>query len=451
LFYVDQTLGSVFELLVLSSPLTPERMHELILRLQQFPVTLSDAVRNLDEPVQPFAQAAIASLGDIEQKLLGMQAGLMPLITSEQGVELTAAVAVATTALVDYRTWLQANLAGMSSEFAIGERAYQWFLVNVALVPNTPDELLAQGRQAWNQAVAWDAIEANRNRDLPPLPVFATSAEHIEASFRNEQEIRAFLENQDLMTVPPWLMHYRNRPRPDYLQPLAFVGVTDDLTSETRLDEDGYSYIPEPAADLPFFDLAAAMDPRLLIAHEGVPGHYMQMALSAANPDLIRRHYIDSGANEGIGFYVEEMLLQAGLFTFSPQSRELVYQFMRLRALRVEVDIRLATGDFSIEEAADYLARTVPMDRETAMIEATFFASSPGQGISYQVGKLQILRFLADARLDQGESFSLRNFHDYLMSNGNLPISLQRWEYLSREDDMQRLKALDDRPATVPD
>ena len=193
------------------------------------------------------------------------------------------------------------------------------------------------------------------------------------------------------------------------------------------------------------------MDPRLLIAHEGVPGHYFQMALSAANPDPIRRRYIDSGANEGIGFYVEEMLLQAGLFTFSPQSRELVYQFMRLRALRVEVDIRLATGDFTIEEAGDYLARTVPMDRETAMIEATFFASSPGQGISYQVGKLQILRFLADARLDQGESFSLRQFHDSLMVNGNLPISLQRWEYLGRDDDLQRLKALDDRPATVPD
>jgi uncharacterized protein (DUF885 family) len=139
------------------------------------------------------------------------------------------------------------------------------------------------------------------------------------------------------------------------------------------------------------------------------------------------------------------------LFAFSPQSRELVYQFMRLRALRVEVDIRLATGDFTIEEAGDYLARTVPMDRETATQEATFFAGSPGQGISYQVGKLQILRFLADARLDQGESFSLRRFHDYLMANGNLPISLQRWEYLNREDDIQRLKTLDDRPATVPD
>jgi uncharacterized protein (DUF885 family) len=173
--------------------------------------------------------------------------------------------------------------------------------------------------------------------------------------------------------------------------------------------------------------------------------------LSAANPDPIRRRYIDSGANEGIGFYVEEMLLQAGLFTFSPQSRELVYRFMRLRALRVEVDIRLATGDFSIGEAADYLARTVPLDRETAVQEATFFAGAPGQGISYQVGKLQILRFLADTKLDQGDSFSLRRFHDYLMENGNLPISLQRWEYLGRDDDIQRLKSLGNRPATVPD
>jgi len=451
LFYIDQTLGSVFELLVLSSPVTGERANELILRLRKFPVTLADALRNLDEPVQAFALAAIDSLGEIEQKLLAMQAGLIPLITPEQGIELAAAVTTASSALVDYRNWLQANLAGMGREFAIGGRAYQWFLVNVALIPHTPEELLAQGRQAWDQAVAWGAIEASRNRDLPPLPVFASSAEQIETSFRNEQEIRSFLESQDLMTVPPWLMHYRNRPRPDYLRPLAFAGVTDDLTSETRLGEDGYSYIPEPAADLPFFELAAAMDPRLLIAHEGIPGHYFQMALSAANPDPIRRRYIDSGANEGIGFYAEEMLLQAGLFSFSPQSRELVYRFMRLRALRVEADIRLATGDFTIEEAGDYLARTVPMDQETAAQEATFFASSPGQGISYQVGKLQILRFLADARLDQGESFSLRHFHDYLMANGNLPISLQRWEYLGRDDDVQRLRSLDAQPVTVPD
>jgi uncharacterized protein (DUF885 family) len=175
------------------------------------------------------------------------------------------------------------------------------------------------------------------------------------------------------------------------------------------------------------------------------------MAQSWTNPDPIRRRYIDSGANEGIGFYVEEMLLQAGLFAFSPRTREIIYRFMRLRALRVEVDIRLATGEFSIAQAGEYLARTVPMDQDTAVQEAVFFAFNPGQAISYQIGKLQIEKFLADAKLEQGEDFSLRQFHDYLMINGNVPIALLRWEYLGLNDEVSRLRSLDTQPVTVPD
>jgi uncharacterized protein (DUF885 family) len=188
-----------------------------------------------------------------------------------------------------------------------------------------------------------------------------------------------------------------------------------------------------------------------LIAHEGIPGHYFQLALSWANPDPIRRRYIDSCANEGIGFYVEEMLLQTGLFSFSPRTREIIYSFMRLRALRVEVDIKLATGEFSIEQAADYLAHTVPMDRDTAAQEAIFFAFNPGQAIGYQIGKIQIEKFLTDARLDRGDAFSLRQFHDFLLQNGNVPIALQRWEYLDRDDEIRRLQSLANQAATVPD
>ena len=55
------------------------------------------------------------------------------------------------------------------------------------------------------------------------------------------------------------------------------------------------------------------------------------------------------------------MMLQAGLFDDSPHSREIIYNFMRLRALRVEVDMKLATGQFSLEEAAKYLEQKVPM------------------------------------------------------------------------------------------
>jgi uncharacterized protein (DUF885 family) len=116
----------------------------------------------------------------------------------------------------------------------------------------------------------------------------------------------------------------------------------------------------------------------------------------------------------------------------------------------VEIDIRLAVGDFNIDTAAEYLARAVPMDPKTAHKEAVFFAFNPGQAISYQVGKLQILKFLADARLDRKDAFSLRGFHDYMMANGNTPIALQRWEYLGRDDSVLRLDALGGKPATVP-
>ena len=450
LFYVHQTLGSVFELLVLSSPMTGKRAENILLRLEHFPQTVNSAQDNLGQAVRPFAQAAIEALEGINERLMAMQTALKTEFPPELEERLQKATKTAIAAMEDYSDWLQSRLDTMQTAFALGPYNYQWFLSHVALIPYTPDELLAQGQQAWNRSVALGAIEQNRNRDLPEMPLFENAEHQIRASLLKENEIRAFLESNNLMTVPDWLMHYRSRPMPDYLEPLSFMGVNDDLSSETRLDEDAFRYIREPAPDLPYFQLSAARDPRPLIIHEGVPGHYFQLALSWANPNPIRRRYIDSGANEGIGFYVEELLLRAGLFDFSPRSREIIYSFMRLRALRVEIDIRLAVGDFTIEQAGDYLARAVPMDRATAVGEAVFFAFNPGQAISYQVGKLQILQFLADAKMDQGDDFSLRHFHDFLMQNGNVPIALQRWEYLGRDDETLRLDVLAGTPVTVP-
>jgi Bacterial protein of unknown function (DUF885) len=179
--------------------------------------------------------------------------------------------------------------------------------------------------------------------------------------------------------------------------------------------------------------------PRADMVHEGVPGHYFQMALSWKHEDEIRRRYYDSGANEGIGFYAEEMMLQAGLFDDSPRTRDMIYSYMRLRALRVEVDVKLALGLFTIDQAADYLARTVPLDAQTARQEASFFASVPGQAITYQIGKLQIVRFLADARRVEGGAFLLRAFHDFVWKNGNVPLALQRWELLGLVDEIALL------------
>ena len=91
----------------------------------------------------------------------------------------------------------------------------------------------------------------------------------------------------------------------------------------------------------------------------------------------------------------------------------------------MEVDVSLALGEFTLEQAAKYLEEKVPMDPNTARQEAIAFSTGPGQAITYQIGKLQITKFLAEARMQQGEKFNLRAFHDFVWKNGNVPIALQ--------------------------
>ena len=69
------------------------------------------------------------------------------------------------------------------------------------------------------------------------------------------------------------------------------------------------------------------------------------------------------------------------------------------------------------------------------------FASTPGQAITYQIGKQDILHLLSDARRKQGDAFNLQKFHDFLWLNGNLPYSLVRWELLNDPSSVPPLAA----------
>jgi hypothetical protein len=441
-FYVDQTLGLVFLSLLKPPPFDEVRSRMIINALRSFRQTVADAQENLaGKAIKPFALAAIEKLVDVGKRLTKVADELGPLLTAVSVSDLHNATTDAIAALETLYDWINSQLPGMSEETAVGREAYVYFLKQVALMPFTPEQLLSMGAYERERSVAFETFEQTRNQGLPELGLFPDQKAQMEREVIEEERARKFLEAKNILTVPGWLKHYRNLPLPAYLEPLSFMGVTDDLTSANRLDEDGVSYIKRPHPDLDYFSLSIAKDPRPLIVHEGVPGHYFQMTLSWAHENPIRRQYYDSGANEGIGFYAEELMLQLGFFDDSPKLREIMYNFMRLRALRVEVDVKLALGLFTIDQAADYLEKIVPVDRGTARQEAVFFASSPGQAITYQIGKLQIIKFLADARLNQRDKFNLRSFHDYLWKNGNAPIALLRWEYLGLSDEIDLLDA----------
>jgi uncharacterized protein (DUF885 family) len=435
-FYIEQTLTALVEALTVPAPYDEARSKEILTRVENIPSVLQQGEANLDKPPAPFATVAAQNLDGIRERLRKMASALAGSTTLKEQ-ELSSAVERAADALEKFRERLQHKLSTLSQQTALGRDAYVFFLKNVALYPYSPEEILAMGRQEWNRAVAFEAYEKERNGSIPPLKLASNIDNWIKDAATKELAIREFLDKHGILSVPGWLQHYTLRPMPEYLRALQGFGETDDFTSPSRLKENCIRYVTEPSANLGYFWRATAQDPRPIAVHEGIPGHYFQLCLSWKHEDPIRRHYYDSGANEGIGFYAEEMMLQAGLFDDSPHTHEIIYNFMRLRALRVEVDVKLALGEFTLEQAAKYLEQKVPMDSGTARQEAVAFSTGPGQAITYQIGKLQITKFLAAARMQQGEKFNLRAFHDFVWKNGNVPIALQRWEYLGATDEQR--------------
>jgi hypothetical protein len=212
-----------------------------------------------------------------------------------------AALGKTITAFGAFGDYLNARRAGLAAETAVGRDGYSFFLGKVALYPYGPDDLLIMGRQDWARSVLFEELERNRNRGVAELPIGPSIGAVTRRLDTEELKVRQYLKDHRLLTVPDWVGHYKAQPFPAYLAPIGWLGRTFDLTSQERVGQDATVYLPEPSPRLGYFNLSITRDPRPIIVHEGVPGHFFQLSLSWRHPNALRRHYYDSAANEGTG------------------------------------------------------------------------------------------------------------------------------------------------------
>jgi len=193
-------------------------------------------------------------------------------------------------------------------------------------------------------------------------------------------------------------------------------------------DDSGFYFIPtyNPASKN-FYIRAAIEDPRPILGHEGIPGHFLQLSIANHLPNEIRRQHGDGIFIEGWALYTEEMLMHTGLYPNNSPSQGQILRLSRYRAARIGVDVNLHTGKWTFEQAVKYFMEAGGLDREAAEGEAAGAASSPTQKITYITGKWQIMRLLGKYRDQQGANFRLGRFHDDLVKNGSLPLSLVEW------------------------
>ncbi|MET0504815.1 MAG: DUF885 family protein [Luteibacter sp.] len=167
----------------------------------------------------------------------------------------------------------------------------------------------------------------------------------------------------------------------------------------------------------PLFNMPA------LTLHESMPGHALQLALSAEQeglPEFRREGYI-SAYGEGWALYSEYLGEEMGIY-HTPYERFGYLTYQMWRACRLVVDTGIHHLGWTRQQAIDYLASNTALSQREIANEVDRYISWPGQALSYELGYLKIRALREKAEKELGEKFDLRAFHDTVLALGSVPL-----------------------------
>ena len=162
-----------------------------------------------------------------------------------------------------------------------------------------------------------------------------------------------------------------------------------------------------------------------LTLHEAVPGHHLQNALRQELTELpdFRRFSSFNAFGEGWGLYSERLGLEAGFYMDSYSNfGRLTYEMWR--ACRLVVDTGLHNMGWTRQQAMNYLASNTALSMHEIRTETDRYISWPGQALAYKIGELKIRELRARAEEALRERFDIREFHDAVLLNGSIPLSV---------------------------
>ena len=170
-----------------------------------------------------------------------------------------------------------------------------------------------------------------------------------------------------------------------------------------------------------------------LYLHEAIPGHHFQIALQQelTNIPKFRRFGGDTAYVEGWGLYAETIGKELGVFT-DPYMYFGGLQGELWRAIRLVVDTGLHDKGWSREQVIKYMRDNSAVSETDAIAEAERYMAIPGQALAYKTGQLKITELRARAKTQLGDKFDVREFHEQILKDGSLPLSvldtkIDRW------------------------
>jgi uncharacterized protein (DUF885 family) len=443
LVYVGTCADGIFSLLKKEYDTPRKRAVSATARLTAVPAMLKQGLANLQNPVKLYAHLAIESARSIDplynQSLMALDVDLAP----NEHDELVKARDAALAAIHSYADELEKRAPKMVDFAPMGEANYNYYLKHVLLLPLDAREVETIGRVENARYRALEALlpdpkmadpDPKRAANIP-----ADQASFLKAYESRETEMINFLKEHNLVTIPDYLGRFEIRQLPEAFKPTSPGGFMNPPGVYDK-DPTGFFFIPTYNPESKNFYIRAAIeDPRPILGHEGIPGHFMQLSIANHVSDEIRRQHEDGVFVEGWALYGEEMLMRTGLYPNNSAAQGQILRLSRYRGARIGVDVNLHTGKWTFEQAIKYFMDAGGLDHEAAEGEAAGAAASPHQKITYIIGKWQIMNLLGKYKDKQGDNFRLGQFHDDLIKNGSLPLSIIEWILLDDDTAIKKV------------
>jgi hypothetical protein len=420
-----------------------EPLGNTLVEIVTYAPTRTDAIDGLAAQVPALVaeMQAYCKPGGVDAGVaLGIIDGIVTVLKANPGAHGDGAIA----ALASYRAQLAA-LKDKDSFVVIGAANYAWRLRHAELLPWNPAPLLtlAQGElERVDDEIA--TLAPHMPAQAPLAPALEEQARALDQASllalydRIQLDLRAAILKSGFVTIPSGVGPVRARVTPDALVPL---------------DGDGGSMMPPPPflADATSWWNVEHFDPKMSLAereetireavlyrsndmapyaaHEGMPGHHLQLSIARLNTDAVRSLFVDPVQNEGWALYAEQEMWEQGGLGTDVDTHTAVLEAWRGRIRRVFYDVNVETGAWTLQQAADWHANkpagTMPLSPE--ILRAINW---PGQLICYFAGKEQILALKRDAKAKWGAAYSERRFNDELLALGSIPFVFARAKLL---------------------
>jgi len=452
MIYAAAISDGVHDLMTMESSPAANRMTRAAAKLRGVPSLLAAARTNIRYPPRIFVERATTMFHGASELI----ARDLPLAFAEVQDPrlqraLTAAAGEARRAIDAYTAELETTgLESASGSYAIGTHNVEARYRAEELFDLPAPALLAIGLRELAKAQAeFTAAAARVAPGRPALDVWRDVLEDhpkrgevVAAAQKTVDQLFAFIRERRLVDLPD-SEHVLVAAAPAYDLGLASMHSSPPL--EPRPVK-SYYYITDAQPDWPLerqslwlqkFNYATLAD---ISAHEVAPGHYVHSLFMRKTPGKIRRIWIGlnpfpqpSSGQDGWAHYAEQLISDEGFMRADPRYRLAQTSEALTRICRLIAGLRLHSGEWSIDQAAQLFERDAHLPAPAARQEAVRGTYDPTYG-GYFLGKLAAFTLRRDYQAARGADFSLKEFHERVMTNGIAPWWAHRRLLLPGDD-----------------